>query len=65
MKYRIIKHVSFDGTSYSIERQLPNDTLWIYVPHTVSSELPEAEQRFAFILEHGEPKDEVLREVTV
>lgn len=65
MKYRIIKRMSFDGTIYAIERQSPNDALWLHVSDSCSATQAEVDSKFAFILEHGEPKDEVLREVTV
>lgn len=60
MKFRIVKRA---GGLFVIE-QLAGIT-WIYVNDSTSASLESVERKFEDVLLHGEPQDEVIREVEV
>lgn len=62
MKFRIVKRAN---GLFVIEQPFGALGAWIYVSDSSSATLEEVETKLANVIAHGEPQDEVIREVEV
>lgn len=63
MKYRIVKHLTFNGEMFAIE--VEDGMAWRYVSDSMSSTIAQVEQKVEYLRTHGEPSVEVVREIEV
>lgn len=68
MKYRIIRKAC--DNLYQVEKctgyhHMDGLPIWQFVPSTMASTLTDCERHLQRIIGHGEPKDEIIKEVEI